>query len=242
MFTGLVQATGRIVELRRRGRGLRLCVQPLAWAHTPAQGDSIAVSGCCLTVAAPVDPGRPIFAFDVVQETLSKTKLGSLKLGSRVNLEHAATASTLMGGHLVQGHVDGVAEVESVKRGDDWRVRIAIPEAAAGRSDPSAGDLMQYIIPKGSVCVDGTSLTVAALWTAAATARRPGRRGFEVALIPETLVKTTLKGLRRGEPINLEVDCMAKTVVHWLRHFASQAEAKAPIERPVRRSRPRARK
>lgn len=225
MFTGLIQATGRIDALRpqRNGQSVRLVVTPLGWTHTPSRGDSISISGCCLTVAnQPAPSNRGQLEFDVVPETLAKTKLGSLKVGSSVNLEHAARLDTLMGGHLVQGHIDGVATVVAVTTVPGWRVRVAVPA--------SAGDLMQYIILKGSICLDGVSLTVAALWNDP----RSARRGFEVALIPETLERATLKSLRRGHPVNLEVDMIAKTVVHWLRHFAEHESSEQPTRRPRR--------
>ncbi len=218
MFTGLVQAIGRIVgptSAAASGRTgpaapLRLLVDPGAWPHRPAPGDSISVSGCCLTLAQPTDAADGRMAFDVVPETLAKTCLGAIlarphPAHRRVNLEHAVTASTLMGGHFVQGHVDGVGHVERIDTTDGWRVRIRPP-----------ADLMPYFIPKGSACVDGVSLTVATLGSDA-----PGARPtwFEVALIPTTLALTTLADLAPGDPVNLEADVLAKTIVHYLRHF-----------------------
>jgi riboflavin synthase len=173
-------------------------------------------------------------------------------VGEAVNLEHAATPSTLLGGHLVQGHVDGVGRVARVRRGDDWRVWIALPRG----DDPrhvSGADLAACVVPKGSICVDGVSLTVAGVWAgspgAAEAERRGGRgltrmgtdrgtkgdggageRGFEVALIPTTLELTTLAGLSVGDPVNLEVDVIAKTVVGWMRLFGG-AGAKAKSEK-----------
>lgn len=239
MFTGLVQALGKVRARERRAGGVRLSIQPLGWDHTPAEGDSISVSGCCLTVAESVrrTSGTPVLAFDAVPETLSKTRIGRLRVGDEVNLEHAATPSTLLGGHVVQGHVDGLGEVERVRRSDDWRVRIAVPHPGtkAWPTDPSAGDLMQYIIPKGSICVDGTSLTVAGLW-GELDPGRAGRRGFEVALIPVTLGATTLKSLRAGDAVNLEADCFAKTVVHWLRHYGGRAGRSSLFEPDAVRS------
>lgn len=166
------------------------------WAHIPALGDSISVNGCCLTVAS----AGPEVAFDVIPETLAKTTLGSLAAGETVNLEHAVTASTLMGGHFVQGHVDGVGKVLSVQTKGEWRVRIQPP-----------ADLMPFMAPKGSVCVEGVSLTLAAV--------DPASGWFEVALIPTTLELTTLGSLKAGSAVNLEADMLAKTVVNYLRHF-----------------------
>lgn len=264
MFTGIVQAKGRVAELVRHRAGARLVVEPLNWDHRPAVGDSISVSGCCLTIAAPVEATSPRLVFDVIPETLKRTRLGALHVGELVNLEHAATMTTFLGGHLVQGHVDGLAEVVAVARpraargrggrpigvAGEWRVRFSVPTPRQGQSDPSAGDLMQYLVPKGSVSVDGVSLTVAALWNesdgevldlGARPRRRPRRpegphridalRGFEVALIPETLRKTTLGELRAGDTVNLEVDAIAKTVVNWLRWHAA-ANRPAPVTPP----------
>jgi riboflavin synthase len=178
---------------------MRLTVDPGSWAHRAEIGDSISVGGCCLTVAEVKAGGA--WDFDAVPETLSKTALGSLRAGSRVNLEHAATPTTLLGGHIVQGHVDGVAEVVAVEQGPEYRVRMRPPAS-----------MMEFIAPKGSVCLDGVSLTVAAL--------DAGAGWFEVALIPVTLQKTTLGGLKAGDRCNFEADSMAKTIVHWLKHFA----------------------
>ncbi len=202
MFTGLVQAVGVVLSVMPTPAGVRLLVDFGEWAHVPSPGDSICVSGCCLTVAA--IEGRSV-AFDVVPETLAKTGLGSLVLGARVNLEHSVTASTLMGGHFVQGHIDGVGTVEAVDAAGGWKVRVRPP-----------GGLMPYIAPKGSVCLDGVSLTVAAVsvpdgW-------------FEVALIPTTLAVTTLADLKPGSKMNIEADMFAKQIVHYLRHFGGTSE------------------
>jgi riboflavin synthase len=221
VFTGLVQAVGRIVSPPAPGasgsnKPLRLLVDPGAWQHRPGPGDSIAVSGCCLTLAAPVDshgntPGT--LAFDVVPETLAKTCLGALlarpdPAARRVNLEHAVTASTLMGGHFVQGHVDGVGQVERVTTAEGHRVRVRPPP-----------DLMPYLAPKGSICIDGVSLTIAGLGGATPGHPNAAPTWFEVALIPATLELTTLADLAEGDPVNLEADILAKTIVHYLRHF-----------------------
>ncbi len=221
MFTGLVQAVGRVAELRPGSQSLRLTVDPGSWGHVPARGDSISVSGVCLTV---VDVGDGGWAFDVVPETLSKTTIGGLKVGGEVNLEHSATASTLLGGHIVQGHVDGLARVVQVQREGEWRVWFEV-----------SNDCAEYLAPKGSVCVDGVSLTIASLWSGRPEGarandwpRRRGASGFSVALIPETLQRTTLAGLRVGDAVNLETDTIAKTVVHWLQRFgAAKGQARA---------------
>lgn len=202
MFTGLVQAVGVVKAIGPHGAGVRLAIDPQTWKHSPKTGDSIAIDGVCLTVAG--KPSKRQWNFDVIPQTLAVTTLGKLKSGQPVNLEHAATASTLFGGHLVQGHIDGVGRVESVQRGSDWRIRIAAP----------SDDFAQYLTPKGSICVAGVSLTIAGVW------KRGRVRGFEVALIPTTLAMTTLGDLTAGDSVNLEADTIAKTVVFWLRNFS----------------------
>lgn len=199
MFTGLVEAKGTVRSIEPRGPGLRLTIDPGSWNYAPSDGDSISVEGCCLTV---VDPRPGAWSFDVVAETIDKTSLSRLAPGSEVNLEKSATPTTLLGGHVVQGHVDGVGEVVHVQTGDDWRVGVRVPPA-----------LMAYMIPKGSVCLAGVSLTLARVDVAA--------HRIEVALIPATLAKTTLASLRVGDRINIEADAMVKTIVHWMTHFAS---------------------
>lgn len=172
-------------------------IDPGRWAANPAVGDSVAVGGCCLTVAGITD--RQLL-FQAVPETLRTTTLGALEVGRRVNLEGSATPATLLGGHIVLGHVDGVAEVVRVMREGEHRVRLH-----AGR------DLMQYVSPKGSVAIDGVSLTVAEV--------NPEEGWFEVALIPTTLTATTLGELEPGSLVNLECDALVKAVVHWIRHY-----------------------
>ena len=212
MFTGLVQAVGDVRELTPTAAGKRLVVAAPGWDHRPDPGDSIAVSGVCLTVAdlSPADDERTVrLAFDVVAETLAKSSLGSLAVGSRVNLEHAVRADTLMGGHFVQGHADGVGTVARVRRDeDDWRLTVAVP-----------GPLMAYMVPKGSVSIDGVSLTLAEVGDADVT----------VALIPTTLNHTTLRGLGEGDPVNLEADMLAKTVVNWLERAGPEALRRAGL-------------
>jgi riboflavin synthase len=206
MFTGIVQAKGRVQELVRNPFGVRLVIDRHGWAPPPGavtHGASISVSGVCLTVVQFDD--RTV-AFDVIAETLAKSSLGGLRPGSEVNLESSLTASSLVAGHFVQGHVDGVGAVTRVKSTpEEWRLTVAPPAA-----------LMEYVIPKGSVSIDGVSLTIAEV----------GRSDFEVALIPTTLQITTLGSSAVGQSVNLEMDIISKTIVHWLRQ---QTPARGPL-------------
>ena len=197
MFTGLVQAMGTVVEVSN-GSGMRLKVAAPDWGDRAKPGESVCISGVCLTVAGPVRDG--VMAFDVVAETLAKSTLGGLRVGSRVNLERSLAVGDLMGGHTVQGHIDGVGVVERVQKGADYRVWVR----------PGPG-LMEFIIPKGSIAIDGISLTIAAA--------DPKSGLFEIALIPTTLAQTTLGQARAGDRCNLETDIMARTVIHYLRHY-----------------------
>jgi riboflavin synthase len=210
VFTGIIEFTGRIASIEPSPAGKRLVIQP-SWGIGPEEGESIAVNGCCLTVVETVGPGEPV-AFDVIPETLSKTTLGGLEPGRAVHLERSATASTLMGGHVVQGHVEAVGRVARIVRpedegsGGEWRMRVATP-----------ADLMPCMVPKGSVAIEGVSLTIAA-----ANAGDETGGWFEVALIPTTLGKTELGRLDVGDGVNLETDLFARTVVHAMTHFADR--------------------
>jgi riboflavin synthase len=196
MFTGLVQAMGTVTGVEPLGTATRVAIDLGSWHHRPAVGDSIAIDGCCLTVA---EIAGSVACFDAVRETLGLTTLGGVRVGDRVHLEHALRADGLMGGHMVQGHVDGVGVVAEVRaEAGDWRVEVQPPAA-----------LMEYMVPKGSVTIAGVSLTIA----------RVTRDTVGVALIPTTLEKTTLGGLRAGDRVNIEADVVAKTVVHWMRNF-----------------------
>jgi len=185
VFTGLVREVGTVASME----GGRLTIQAPATAQGVQLGDSIAIDGVCLTVVACDDSS---LAFDAVPETLARTALGTLDQGSRVNLEPALRAGDALGGHYVQGHVDGVGSVVSVgPEGEGRRVRFEAP-----------AELLKYIVEKGSIAVQGTSLTVAAV----------DDTGFEVALIPHTLQETTLGELVPEQPVNLETDVLAKYV------------------------------
>jgi riboflavin synthase len=189
MFTGIVRERGRVVAAERNGGGLRLRIVAPETAAATVVGDSVSVSGCCLTAVAAAD-GE--LAFDAVGETLSRTTLGGLVESAEVNLEPALRAGDPLGGHYVQGHVDGVARVrEHDREGDGSLLWLDLPE-----------DLLRYCVEKGSLAVDGVSLTVAAV----------DEQGVAIALIPHTLEATTLGGLEQGAEVNVEVDVLAKYV------------------------------
>jgi riboflavin synthase len=191
MFTGIVEGTGTVAALAAAadGSGARLEVEAPFLAGDLRLGESVAVNGCCLTVAEATGDG---FAADLVAETLRRTALGGLAAGDLVNLERPMTLGGRLGGHLVQGHVDGVARVlDRTAVGDGEEVRIELPP-----------QLTRYVAEKGSVAVDGVSLTVAGV----------GPGWFAVALVPHTLEVTTLGRRRPGDPVQLEVDVVAKYV------------------------------
>jgi len=188
MFTGIIQAVGEIRSLEPRGGDVRLTVATGKLAMDGVVlGDSIAVNGVCLTAVSLDGPG---FSADVSRETLSLTTLGDLRSRSRVNLEKALTLSTPLGGHLVSGHVDGIGEVlERRQDARSWRFRIQAP-----------AELARYIAQKGSICVDGTSLTV----------NQVAGGVFEINIVPHTIEETIIGGYRAGTRVNLEVDLVAR--------------------------------
>jgi riboflavin synthase len=185
-----VEGTGTVAALAAAdGSGARLEVEAPWLAGQLAMGESVAVNGCCVTVAEPTPAG---FAADLVAETLRRTALGGLQAGARVNLERPLPLGGRLGGHLVQGHVDGVATLlDRARVGDGEEVRIELPP-----------DLARYVVEKGSIAVDGVSLTVAGV----------GPGWFTVALVPHTLAVTTLGERRPGDPVQLEIDVVAKYV------------------------------
>jgi riboflavin synthase len=189
MFTGIVEELGELVFVEIDGDSARLTVKAPLVSSDAVHGASIAVNGVCLTV---VDVQNGTFTADVMRETLERSALGGLRPGERVNLERAVRANGRLGGHIVQGHVDGIDEIQSRTPGERWDVvRIGLPVRLA-----------RYVVEKGSIAVDGVSLTVSGI----------GDEWFEVSLIPTTLELTTL-GLRKpGEWVNLEVDVIAKYV------------------------------
>jgi riboflavin synthase len=198
MFTGIVREIGTVEELERSERGARLRIRA-ELAGELGEGDSVSVSGACLTVTSVANGA---FEADVANQTLSVTTLGELEPGAPVNLEPPLKAGDPLGGHLVQGHIDGTGEVKGV-RGDGFarRLRLAAPR-----------ELGRFIVERGSVTVDGVSLTVAAL----------ADDGFEVSLIPETLERTTLGGLADGGRVNLEVDVIARYAERLVKGFVEE--------------------
>ncbi|MDV7197688.1 riboflavin synthase [Rhodococcus kroppenstedtii] len=193
MFTGIVEELGTVTAKEDLADAARFTVEGAVVTSDASHGDSIAVNGVCLTV---VEVREGAFTADVMQETLSRSSLGSLRVGSRVNLERAASLGSRLGGHLVQGHVDGTGTVISRTPSENWTVvRVALPREVA-----------RYVVQKGSITVDGVSLTVSALDGTG------DDQWFEVSLIPTTLGLTTLGTAEPGTTVNLEVDVIAKYV------------------------------
>ena len=193
MFTGIVEELGQVVTVEHRTDSAVLRVRGPLVSSDATHGSSISVNGVCLTV---VDVRQETLSFDVMAETLSRSSLGALEAGHPVNLERAMAATDRLGGHIVQGHVDGTAELTQRTPGDRWEVvRLSLPAGAA-----------RYLVEKGSIAVDGVSLTVSAL----------GTDYFEVSLIPTTLALTTLGHKQVGDLVNLEVDVIAKYVERLL--------------------------
>jgi riboflavin synthase len=198
VFTGIVEEVGTLVVREDQSDAAVLQIQAQRVLEGVALGDSIAVNGVCLTVTR-VD--GDVWSTDVMAETLSRSSLGSVTAGAPVNLERAVTPHTRLGGHMMQGHVDGIGVVVGRVPGEHWEVvRMALP-----------ADLARYVVEKGSIAVDGVSLTVSAV--SPADIPEPW---FEVSLIPTTLRETTLGSRAPGEPVNLEVDVIAKYVERLL--------------------------
>ena len=199
MFTGIVREVGTVVAVERPdGGGARLTIAAPGIAARTLAGDSVALNGVCLTATAPPTPDGGL-AFDAVPETLDRSTLASLRPGDRVNLEPALRAGEPLGGHLVQGHVDAVGTVtELAAEGDGARLTVELPPA-----------LHRLCVEKGSIALDGVSLTIAALGPDA-------DRTIEIALVPHTLAETTLGGLRPGDGVNVEADVLAKHVERLL--------------------------
>lgn len=193
MFTGIIEELGTIAGIASSKDGMRITIAAQVVVEDAREGDSIAVNGVCLT-ALDVSPSS--FAADVSQETLDRSTLGRLRTGSSVNLERAVTPQTRLGGHIVQGHVDGRGEfLSAIQHGDFYTVVIRFPR-----------ELSRYLVYKGSVSVEGISLTIAKL----------GDETFEIAVIPKTWKMTNLSRLSPGDAVNLEVDVIAKYVERML--------------------------
>ncbi len=204
MFTGIVEELGEIVAIERGTESAVVTVRGPLVSEDATQGSSIAVNGVCLTV---VEHDRETFSVDVMAETLNRSCLGSLEAGAPVNLERAMTASTRFGGHIVQGHVDGTAQILARLPGDRWEVvQLTLPP-----------ELSRYVVEKGSITVDGVSLTVSNVTD----------ETFSVSLIPTTLELTTLGRKAVGDIVNLEVDVIAKYVERLLTHAPAGAEVTA---------------
>lgn len=205
MFTGIIEEQGVVTAVSPSGDGVRLTVRAPLAVSDAAQGDSIATSGVCLTV---VDQGEDWYTADVMKQTLDMSTLGTATAGTPVNIERAMAAHGRLGGHIVQGHIDGTGTVHEVRPGAQWRViRVGMSPALA-----------PLVVDKGSITVDGVSLTVSA--TSAATA---SEHWFEVSLIPETLAVTTLGTIAAGSRVNLETDILARHVQR-LNAFRSTTE------------------
>src|SRR5687767_5649338 len=193
MFTGIIEELGSVRSIEERGENARIVIDARVVTAGTNHGDSIAVNGVCLTA---LDIHNDSFAADVSRETLLRSTLGSLKPGAPVNLERAVTPATRLGGHMVQGHVDGRGQFVSVEdHGDSWTLRIAYPP-----------EIARYLVFKGSVAVEGISLTIANLTD----------EYFEIAIIPKTWEVTNLSHLKPGESVNLEVDVIGKYVERLL--------------------------
>jgi riboflavin synthase len=211
MFTGLIETTGALLARTQSGGGTRITISAPTLTARLNQGDSIAVNGVCLT-ALDIEPNAfpPRFSADLAAETLARTTLAQLSEGAVVNLELPTPAGAPLGGHIVQGHVDGTARLLSLgpvtpdAHNSDWRLRLELPES-----------LVRYVVPQGSITVEGISLTVAALRD----------RIVEIAIIPHTYASTSLRSLRPGAQLNIEVDVLAK--------YAERQQATSPQPTPT---------
>jgi len=206
MFTGIIEELGRVREIEKRGEDARIVIEARTVTEGSSDGDSIAVNGVCLTA---LDVKSDSFAADVSKETLSRSTLGSLKSGSPVNLERAVTPATRLGGHIVQGHVDARGKfLGSENHGESWTFRFAYPK-----------EIARYLVFKGSVAVEGISLTIANLTDDV----------FEIAVIPKTFEVTNFSQLKPGDEVNLEVDLIAKYVERML----TTSAVSSPLQRPA---------
>ncbi|MEV6769074.1 riboflavin synthase [Nocardia sp. NPDC051030] len=201
MFTGIVEELGEIVATEQLADAARLTIRGPLVTSDAGHGDSIAVNGVCLTVVDQKVEGD-VFTVDVMAETLNRSSIGGLDVGSRVNLERAAAVNSRLGGHIVQGHVDGTGTVLARTPSENWEVvRISLPDSIA-----------RYVVEKGSITIDGISLTVSGLGLAEEAAADGSKDWLEVSLIPTTRALTTLGSAPVGTTVNLEVDIIAKYV------------------------------
>ncbi|MGJ8636482.1 MAG: riboflavin synthase [Phycisphaerales bacterium] len=198
MFTGIVQAMGTVVSVTNTAGGLRLVMDPGDWDHSPSLGDSIAHNGCCLTLVA-IEDGN--WVYEAIPETIMKTTIGTWSPGQRINLERSLRMGDGLDGHQVQGHVDGVGTILSVDDSDGYRVRIGLVDLN-----------MKWMVPKGSVCIDGVSLTLAEV--------DYENHWIEVTLIPETLARTNLGDRSSEDGVNIEGDVLVKTIVATMERMA----------------------
>jgi riboflavin synthase len=211
MFTGIIEQTGTLVSLTDRGGVRRITVEAPGIANRLREGDSLGVSGVCLTA---LDPDPTYFHADLAQETLDRTSLGSLKPGARVNLELPTAAGSPLGGHVVQGHVDGTGELAALepvispadpkfnRETTDWTLKVNIPE-----------NLRQWMVPKGSVAIEGISLTIASV----------DAETISIAILPLTYSRTNLHALSVGAPVNIEADVLVKLAYQQM-HSTKQSE------------------
>ena len=208
MFTGIIEELGKIASLEKHANGAKIRVSAKIVTKDTIEGDSIAVNGVCLTA---LDIKSDSFTADVSQETLQKSTLGKLKTSAKVNLERAVTPNTRLGGHIVQGHVDSCGKfVSALQSGDFWTVRISFPR-----------EIGQYLVYKGSISVEGISLTIAELKD----------DYFEIALIPKTWELTNLSTLKSGDEVNLEADVIAKYVERILLYGRDKASENITMEK-----------
>ncbi len=208
MFTGIIEELGEISSLEKHTKGARIKISAKIVTADVNEGDSIAVNGVCLTA---LDITANSFAADVSQETLDRSTIGDLKIGSKVNLERAVTPSTRLGGHIVQGHVDGRGKfLQAVREGDFWTVKIGFPK-----------EIGQYLVYKGSISVEGISLTISNLTD----------DYFEIVVIPKTWELTNLSALKKGDAVNLEVDIIAKYVERIMLYGRDKKQEEITIEK-----------
>jgi riboflavin synthase len=208
MFTGIIEELGKIAALDVRGDAGKIKISASLVTENTNEGDSIAINGVCLTA---LNVQKDSFTADVSNETLNRTTLGRLSVGAPVNLERAVTPSTRLGGHIVQGHVDGRGKfLAAARSGDFWTVKIAYP-----------AEIGQYLVYKGSISVEGISLTIANLDDAS----------FEIAVIPKTWELTNLSALKNGDAVNLEVDVIAKYVERIMLYGRQNRPEEITVER-----------